>query len=221
MVAAPEVRKGTLAPGLAADQALPPGRGAAVASPPWRSLQTRLARKRRRRSPSRRAGGGRTTSRARPRCWRCWRPWPPARTRTSSRTPSSQTEASDQWSYYQAKSIKKHINTGQLEMERALAAGRPDLALALAQLEAGAAAAAKRYDAELAEIKGRAETLDAAKARHQKQGDRFQYAFVVLQAGVVLSTIAASARRRELWLFAILCGLLGLAMVVNSYLLFV
>ncbi len=138
-----------------------------------------------------------------------------------SHTILAQTEASDQWSYYQAKSIKKHINTGQLEMERALAAGRPDLALALAQLEAGAAAAAKRYDAELAEIKGRAETLDAAKARHQKQGDRFQYAFVVLQAGVVLSTIAASARRRELWLFAILCGLAGLAMVVNSYLLFV
>ncbi len=138
-----------------------------------------------------------------------------------SRTILSQAEASDQWSYYQAKSIKRHISTGQLEMERALAAGRPDLSPALAQLEAGAAAAAKRYDAELAEIKARAETLDAAKSLHQKQGDRFQYAFVVLQAGVVLSTIAASARRKELWLAAILCGLAGLAMVVNSYVLFV
>jgi hypothetical protein len=38
---------------------------------------------------------------------------------------------------------------------------------------------------------------------------------------VVLSTIAASARRKELWLFAVLCGLAGLAMVANSYLLFV
>src|SRR5882762_10378343 len=129
-----------------------------------------------------------------------------------SHTILAQTEASDQWSYYQAKSIKRHISTGQLELERALAAGRPDLSPALAQLEAGA---------ELAEIKARAETLDAAKARHQKQGDRFQYAFVVLQAGVVLSTIAASAGRKELWLFAVLCGLAGLAMVANSYLLFV
>jgi Domain of unknown function (DUF4337) len=138
-----------------------------------------------------------------------------------SHTILAQTEASDQWSFYQAKSIKKHISTGQLEMERAMAAGRPDLAPALAQLEAGAAAAAKRYDTELAEIKAKAETLDAGKARHQKQGDRFQYAFVVLQAGVVLCTIAASARRKELWAFAILCGVVGLAMVVNSYLLFV
>jgi Tfp pilus assembly protein PilE len=138
-----------------------------------------------------------------------------------SHTILAQTEASDQWSFYQAKSIKRHISTGQLDMERALAAGRPELLPALAQLEASASAAAKRYDAELAEIKARAETLDAAKVRHQKQGDRFQYAFVVLQAGVVLSTVAASARRRELWIAAILCGLAGLLMVANSYLLVV
>ncbi len=138
-----------------------------------------------------------------------------------SHTILAQTEASDQWSYYQAKSIKKHIQTGQLEMERALATGRPELASAMARLEASASAAARKYDAELAEIKAHAATIDAAKARHQKQGDRFQYAFVVLQAGVVLSTVAASARRRELWLAAILCGLAGLAMVANSYLLFV
>ena len=138
-----------------------------------------------------------------------------------SRTILAQTEASDQWAFYQAKSIKRHISAGQLEMERALAAGRPELAPALAQLEASAAAATKRYDAELAEIRAKAETLDTDKTRHQKQGDRFQYAFVVLQAGVVLSTVAASARRRELWIAAVLCGLVGLAMVVNSHLLFV
>jgi Domain of unknown function (DUF4337) len=138
-----------------------------------------------------------------------------------SRTILAQTEASDQWAFYQAKSIKKHISAGQLDMERAFAAGRPDLAPALAQLEASAASAAKRYDAEIAGIRARAETLDAEKSLHQKQGDRFQYAFVVLQAGVVLSTVAASARRKELWVAAVLCGVVGLAMVVNSHLLFV
>src|SRR5437660_9824341 len=95
-----------------------------------------------------------------------------------SRTILTQTEASDQWAYYQAKSIKKHIQTGQLEMQRALTAGRPELVAGMAQLEAKSAAAAKRYEAELAEIKARAERLDAEKAHHQKQGDRFQYAFV-------------------------------------------
>ena len=136
-----------------------------------------------------------------------------------SRTILAQAEASDQWNFYQAKSIKKHIHTGQLEMERALAAGRPDLQSALAQLEASAAAASQKYDAELAEIRARAETIDAEKMLHQKQGDRFQYAFVVLQAGVVLSTIAATAKRRELWVVALLCGIAGFLMIVNSHLL--
>ena len=136
-----------------------------------------------------------------------------------SRTILAQAEASDQWNFYQAKSIKRHIQSGQLEMERALSAGRPELAAAMAQLEANAAAATKKYDAELAEVRARAETIDAEKIRHQKQGDRFQYAFVVLQAGVVLSTVAASAKRRELWVAALLCGVAGLAMIVNSHLL--
>ncbi|HYZ90511.1 MAG TPA: DUF4337 domain-containing protein [Myxococcales bacterium] len=138
-----------------------------------------------------------------------------------SRTILAQAEASDQWSYYQAKSIKRHIENGQLEMERAFAAARPELKGAIAQLEANAAVTTQRYDAELAGIRARAEAIDADKSRQQKQGDRFQYAFVVLQAGVVLSTIAASARRRSLWVFAILCGLAGLLMIANSHLLLV
>jgi len=138
-----------------------------------------------------------------------------------SRTILAQAEASDQWSYYQAKSIKRSIRAGQVEMERALAAGRPELSQALTRFETGSAAETARYEAELAEIKARADTLEATKMLHQKQGDRFQYAFVVLQAGVVLSTIAASARRKQLWVAAILCGVAGLAMVANSYLLYV
>jgi len=105
------------------------------------------------------------------RCWRCWRRSPRARTRTSSRTPSSPRRSQ--------RSVE--LLPGQVDQEahqhRAAGdgarAGRRTAGSrsALAQLEASAAAAAKRYDAELAEIKARAETLDGAKARHQKQGE--------------------------------------------------
>jgi hypothetical protein len=138
-----------------------------------------------------------------------------------SRTILAQAEASDQWSYYQAKSIKKHLSEAQIEMVRAMSAGRPELATGLASLEAAQVAAAKKYEKELADAKAKAERIEADKTRHQRQGDRFQYAFVVLQAGVVLSTIAASAKRRELWLFAIIAGLAGALMVANGFLLFV
>ncbi|GAC1605119.1 MAG: hypothetical protein NVS4B10_18470 [Myxococcales bacterium] len=138
-----------------------------------------------------------------------------------SSTILAQAEASDQWSYYQAKSIKKHLSEGQLEIATILAAGRPELASAVAQLQDSQRRNAKKYEDELARIKAQAEATEALKRRHQRQGDRFQYAFVVLQAGVVLSTIAASARRKELWVFAILAGAAGLLMVANGFLLVV
>jgi hypothetical protein len=136
-----------------------------------------------------------------------------------SSTILAQAEASDQWSYYQAKSIKKHLSEGQFEMAQVLAAARPDLAAPLARLPEAERKNAKKYEEELAQIKAQAEATEARKRKHQQQGDRFQYAFVVLQAGVVLSTIAASARRKELWLFAIASGVVGLLMVVNGFLL--
>src|SRR5437016_14380984 len=48
-----------------------------------------------------------------------------------SRTILAQAEASDQWSYFQAKSIKRHIVTGQVELLKALATTAPQAAAAL------------------------------------------------------------------------------------------
>jgi hypothetical protein len=138
-----------------------------------------------------------------------------------SQTILAQAEASDAWSYYQAKSIKKHLSEGQIDIARAMAQGRPELVPALAALEQKHGAAAQKYDKELLDARQSAERIERNKTRHQKMGDRFQYAFVVLQAGVVLSTIAASARRRELWVAAVLCGVGGLLMVGNGFLLLV
>ena len=138
-----------------------------------------------------------------------------------SKTILAQAEASNQWNYYQAKSIKKHLSQNQYDMAHAMGQGRPELAEALKDLEQKTIAAAKKYEVELKEIEAGAKQTDEDKRKHQKQGDRFQIAFVVLQAGVVLSTIAASARRRELWAAALLAGLLGLVLVANGFLLII
>jgi hypothetical protein len=134
-----------------------------------------------------------------------------------SRTILAQTEASDQWSYYQAKSIKRSLAQTEHELALALAEGRPEAAKRLAALDADAASRAKRYDDELAAIKTGADALDVKKRLHQRRGERFQWAFLALQAGVVLSTVAASSRRKELWAVAITAGALGLALSANAY----
>lgn len=130
-----------------------------------------------------------------------------------SRTILAQAEASDQWSYYQAKSIKRHLATAQVELLTALSKAAPQAAPELDKLRASDQAAVKKYETETAEAKAKAESIEAEKRLHQKQGNWFQGAFIVLQAGVVLCTVAASSRRKELWALAIALGVLGLAVV--------
>src|SRR5438128_11599016 len=124
-----------------------------------------------------------------------------------SRTILAQAEASDQWSYFQAKSIKRHIVTGQVELLKALATTAPQAAAALDKLQADDAAAVKKYEQELAEAKAQAEATEKQKRLHERQGTWFQGAFIILQAGVVVCTIASSAKRKELRILAIALGL--------------
>jgi|SRR5258708_2074622 hypothetical protein len=135
-----------------------------------------------------------------------------------SHTILAQAEASDQWSYYQAKSIKRHLVAGQVELLRAMAITAPQAAAALDKLQAEDAAAVKKYEQELAEAKAKAEKIEVDKRLHERQGSWFQGAFIILQAGVVLCTVAASAKRKELWAFAIALGVAGLAVVGYGFL---
>ena len=135
-----------------------------------------------------------------------------------SQTILDQTEASDAWSYYQAKSIKRSLSQGEADLAAALQGGAAATA-ALRDLQARSADRAARYDKELADIKASAEAIEARKRHHQRKGERFQYAFVVLQAGVVLSTLAA--RRRAMGWLALAVGLAGLAVAADGYLLWI
>ncbi|HEX9578406.1 MAG TPA: DUF4337 domain-containing protein [Myxococcales bacterium] len=136
-----------------------------------------------------------------------------------SHTILAQAEASDQWSYYQAKSIKRHLVQAQAELLTALALTQPAAAAELSKLQANDAAAVKKYDLEVAEAKIKAEKIEADKRLHEKQGNWFQGAFIVLQAGVVLCTIASSSRRKELWAISIMLGVVGLAVVSYGFVL--
>jgi hypothetical protein len=134
-----------------------------------------------------------------------------------SQTILAQAEASDSWSYYQAKSIKRHLVAGQAELVGVLAQVKPEASPALSALQQQNEAQTRKYDAELLQIKAQADQVEARKKRHEQQGFWYQIAFAVLQAGVVLSTIAASSKRIELWAAAIVCGVAGALLAANGY----
>lgn len=135
-----------------------------------------------------------------------------------SRTILAQAEASDAWSYYQAKSIKRHVVEGQISLLTAMALTRPEAAAELDKLKTDDVAAVKKYVKELDDAKKGAENIEAQRRLHEAQGNWFQGAFIILQAGVVLCTVAASAKRKELWMIAIALGVLGLLVVGYGFL---
>ena len=128
-----------------------------------------------------------------------------------------QAQASDGWSYYQAKGIKEVTRESEAEM---LSASRaPADAITKARAEA------TRYKSEQEDIQKEARRLEqeqkelADKSRQDlERHHRFAYAVTVLQVAIGLSAIAALIERRSIWFIALLGGLAGIGLLVYSFL---
>jgi gas vesicle protein len=107
-----------------------------------------------------------------------------------------QSEASDQWAYYQAKSVKQKLSEDEAAIVKDT---RPEL-------YARFAADAQRYDTETKKIEDKARELErqvvesneASKALMERH-HRFAISVTLLQIAIALSAIAALTRRRSLW----------------------
>ena len=112
----------------------------------------------------------------------------------------SQIEASDQWGYYQAKSIKAAI----LEAKTTLASEATDR-----DKEKAA-----QYQKEQADIKGEAEHKEAeAKANFHKH-EVFARSVTMFQIAIAIAAISALTQRRRFWFVSLVFGLAGLVFLV-------
>ena len=122
-----------------------------------------------------------------------------------------QAEASDQWTYYQAKGIKAAIQaaTGSAW----LAAGK--------EPPAAHAAEARRYAAEQEEIKKAAEEKERQRDEKSREADHllhrhhsFANAVALMQVSIALGAVAALTRIRGVWLGSLAVGGTGIALFV-------
>jgi predicted cobalt transporter CbtA len=108
----------------------------------------------------------------------------------------SQIQASDQWGYFQAKSIKAAI----LEAKTTLASEATDR-----DKEKAA-----QYQEEQAEIKREAEHKEAeAKASFHKH-EVFARSVTMFQIAIAIAAISALTKRRKFWLVSLVFGLAGI-----------
>jgi hypothetical protein len=143
----------------------------------------------------------------------------------STRSVISQAQASDQWAYYQSKSVKANL----YEMQR------DKLALELQTLPATAPETTRqryaalvddyskkllRYNDERNQLQTKARALEKQRDEAQRHSQPFGIAVIFLQIAILISSIAGLFKRRALWLAALPLGALGLAYFADGFLLF-
>jgi hypothetical protein len=143
----------------------------------------------------------------------------------STRSVMSQTRASDQWSFYQAKSIKGYIYEMQkekLELELATLAGKGSQAIRDAyekKIDDYGKKIAK-YEGEKATIQKDAKKFESVRDDAQQHSQAFGIAVIFLQIAILLSSIAALLKKKPVWLLGLAVGIAGIFYFVNGFLLF-
>jgi len=108
-----------------------------------------------------------------------------------------QGKVDDGWSYYQAKSVKNHMAEHLQSLAGAMAADHPPAAgqeSAMLKLRAELEGEAKRLSVEKGLIEKDVHGFEQARDSFVERSFWFEIAFACLQAGVVLSTLAAATR---------------------------
>ncbi len=126
-----------------------------------------------------------------------------------------------QWSYYQAKSIKQNLAEGQQKtFELSLLGELTEGQRAFIDKDLkDVAANITRYDGEKAEIKKQAEATNKENTVVVRRGSQFSMAVVFAQIGIMLSSVGALLKRKEMWIVGLVIGSISLVFLANGFLL--
>lgn len=121
----------------------------------------------------------------------------------------AQSQASDQWAYYQAKSIKETAYQTQRDAMQLLAEQFPSdkTTKRLAEYDQEIA----RYKQEKKEIQDEAKRLEAVRDKAQQFNSLFGQALIFLQIGILLSSLSAINKVPYYWYLGSACGSAGVA----------
>jgi ABC-type protease/lipase transport system fused ATPase/permease subunit len=115
----------------------------------------------------------------------------------------AQIEASDQWSYYQAKSIKASV----LDAKMTLTAEATDKDKEKAE----------QYKEEQAEIKREAEHKQSEAKSNFHQHEIFARGVTMFQIAIAIAAISALTKRRSYWFLSIILGVVGCVFLVLGW----
>jgi uncharacterized membrane protein YoaK (UPF0700 family) len=131
-----------------------------------------------------------------------------------SHTQMSQAQASDQWSFYQAKSIKQHlVETTLAQVKRSGDTNDVELARTTKKLSDDLA----RYDQEKAEIKAKAEGLEKVRDDASKRSGTIGVAISYFTVAIASASICMVTKKKPLWFVAIILSVVAILQMVFAW----
>jgi hypothetical protein len=127
----------------------------------------------------------------------------------------NQAKASDQWAYYQAKSIRGHEDKLFANLTAITPASNAD---ALAKVREEYLQEAERYKDDQKEIEAEARKLEQDVAVERKRADRFDLGEVFLEIALVITSITLLSDRRMFWHLGLFLGAIGLVVALTGFL---
>jgi hypothetical protein len=129
----------------------------------------------------------------------------------------AQAKASDQWAYYQAKSVKSSIYASQAAAVQTV---NPELAVK-------AHGEAERYSKEEEEISKTAKELEKEVGEKTEKSTesmehhhRFAYSVTMFQISIALAAVAALSRQKPVWYAGLVVALAGCLYFIDGFKLF-
>jgi hypothetical protein len=127
-----------------------------------------------------------------------------------------QSQATDQWAYYQAKNIRFHEVQSIADLLGALAPQNKEKA---EELREKYAKEVGRYDGDKEDISQKARELEKERDLVGRRADRFDGGEALLEIGLVICSITLLTKRRAFWFGGMLIGLAGIGLAITGLLL--
>lgn len=131
-----------------------------------------------------------------------------------------QSQASDQWAFYQAEGIKRHVFEVQRDTLRlGGTAGGTALAVRYGREATRYAAAQRKISKDAQALEQRRDDARRIAERYDSLHERLGSAVAFFQVGIVLCSVAAIIRRTPLWYGGIVAGAAGAVLLLQAVLL--
>ena len=132
----------------------------------------------------------------------------------SGRTQMSQAQASDLWAFYQAKSIKQHLDEVTLaQLTRSADTNDAVMARTIKKLSDDLA----RYEKEKADIKAKAEALEKDRDEASRRSGKMAGAVSCFTVAIATASICLVTKKKRRWFVAMILSLVAIAQMVQAW----